>query len=124
MRHDFQQTAFLDASGFDEDLTRFFSYSPPIPGSVIDTNSVVLTPEIHRGDPKLRDVNVSWNAVSFTIFAPAAGGFPFGHHSGSMSVHVSFSYFDSLNPLSPERIRAIFEEADEERAARFRKDAT
>ena len=129
MRYDFQYPATLDASGFAQDQERPYSFPPPIVGTVIDTNSVVLTPEILRGAPELRNVNVTATAVSFTIFCPAAGGFPIGHHSGSMIVHVSFSYFDALNPMPPEQLRtrseeaerARSEEADAERTARYLK---
>jgi hypothetical protein len=123
MRYDFESAAFLDASGFSEDLIRTFSYPPPIPGSVIDTNSVLLTPEIHRGPPELRDVNVTWNSVSFTIFAPAARGGLFGRHSGSMTVHVSFAYFDSANTMSPEDLRDDWNRAQAAFAERFLKDS-
>jgi hypothetical protein len=123
MRYTYEDHPHLDASGYSDDQERLYSYRPPIDGSVIDTNSVILDPDIHRGSPELRDVDVRWDAVRFTLFSPAARGFPFGRHSGSITVHVSFQYFDSSNVMSAEELKADWVKAQAALAAKYVKEA-
>jgi hypothetical protein len=119
MRNSYTGTVGLDASGFSEDQTRQYNFPAPQRGTVIDSNTVVLTPNILRGSAEIRDVVINEYAVGFTLWTQAAGGFLFGHHSGSILVDVSFQYFDSANPMSAEELQVQWEKAKAEMAAQY-----
>ncbi|MEV6825767.1 hypothetical protein [Amycolatopsis sp. NPDC051102] len=41
----------------------------------------------------MQNVKITETAVDFEVFTQAAGGFPFGHHSGAISVSTSFQWY-------------------------------
>ncbi|MDQ6617526.1 MAG: thiol-activated cytolysin family protein [Actinomycetota bacterium] len=79
-----------DNSGFNWD--RQESHVIPAPnGTKIDVNSVQVSPQVYRGAAHITGVNTSPDAITVGIWTQAAGGFPFGHHSGGVDVTVNFA---------------------------------
>jgi len=96
----------LDASGFSFDQTRpFVYYSPGGRGTSIDPSSVVFTPTVERGDARILSQYANENSCGFTLFAQAAGGFPFGHHSGRITCDVYFQWYDNDQPMDADAVR-------------------
>ncbi|WP_156081332.1 hypothetical protein [Amycolatopsis vancoresmycina] len=58
-----------------------------IPGTVTQGYTVF------RGLAYVQNVKITETSIEFEVFSQAAGGFPFGHHSGSISVSTSFQWY-------------------------------
>lgn len=86
-----------DNSGVETDTTTTIEYRPEqfgapdaariIPGTVTQGYTVF------RGWAYAANVKISETAINFEVFTQAAGGFPFGHHSGSIAVSTAFTWF-------------------------------
>src|SRR3954451_22833495 len=86
-----------DNSGVSTDTTTPIEYRPEqfgapdgaqiIPGTVTQAYSVF------RGLAFVQNVRITQANITFDVFSQAAGGFPFGHHSGSIAVSTSFTWF-------------------------------
>lgn len=94
-----------DNSGTDTDITTVINYTPQEfgapPGAQISVGLFSPPqPSVHRGSAAVRDVTVTPTAISFEVWTQAASGGLFGHHSGSITVVTSFSWW-AFTPSSP-----------------------
>jgi len=86
-----------DNSGVNTDTTTPIEYRPEqfgapdgaqiIPGTVAQGYSVF------PGLAYVQNVTITQSNITFDVYTQSAGGFPFGHHSGSISVTTSFQWF-------------------------------
>lgn len=114
MRETFHTTVTLDASGYRDDRTQPYSITPPVPGAVIDDSTVQVIPHVERGNAEVQDEVIGEFSVNFTLWAQAAGGFPIGHHSGRITVDVTFQYFDNEPLMSSDDLQQRWSKKKEE----------
>src|SRR4051812_41313435 len=89
-----------DNSGVNSDTTTPILYRPEQfgapDGALIIPGTVVQGYSVFRGLAYVENVRITEATITFDVFTQAAGGFPFGHHSGSIAVSTSFQwYFES-----------------------------
>jgi hypothetical protein len=86
-----------DNSGTANDTTTVVQYVPEqfgAPhGAQIIVGSATVSPHVYRGAAQINWVNKAPNAISFEVWTQAAGGFIFGHHSGGIDIHTSFTWY-------------------------------
>jgi hypothetical protein len=86
-----------DNSGVNTDTTTPIEYRPeqygaPF-GAQIIPGSVSQSYAVSRGLAYVQNVRITQANITFDVYTQAAGGFPFGHHSGSIAVTTSFVWF-------------------------------
>src|SRR5690348_16982565 len=86
-----------DNSGVAEDTTTTIEYTPEQfgapDGARIMDGSVHQQISVQRGPAEVRNLKITETSVTFDVWTAAAGGFPFGHHSGWISVTTSFQWY-------------------------------
>jgi hypothetical protein len=86
-----------DNSGVNTDTTTPIEYRPEQfgapDGALIIPGSVAQGYTVSRGLAYVQDVRITEANITFDVYTQAAGGFPFGHHSGSISVSTSFIWY-------------------------------
>jgi hypothetical protein len=86
-----------DNSGVSTDTTTSIEYRPEQYGAPRGARIIPATVmqgyTVFRGLAYVRNVRITEAGIAFEVFTEAAGGFPFGHHSGSISVSTSFQWY-------------------------------
>ena len=86
-----------DNSGVADDTETKIEYTPQQYGAPADAKiiagSVTQSYWVQRGLAYVKDVSIEDADISFLVYSQAAGGFPFGHHSGSITVSTSFQWY-------------------------------
>ncbi len=86
-----------DNSGVNTDTTTLIEFRPeqfgaPDSAKIIPA-SVDQEYTVSRGLAYVQNVRITEANIIFEVFTQAAGGFPFGHHSGSIAVSTSFQWY-------------------------------
>ena len=86
-----------DNSVVDTDTTTPIEYRPEQfgapDGAQIIPGTVVQGYTVFRGLAYVQNVRITQSNITFDVYTQAAGGFIFGHHSGSIAVSTSFQWF-------------------------------
>jgi hypothetical protein len=84
-------------SGVNTDTTTPIEYRPEQygapDGAQIIPGSVSQAYTVSRGLAYVQNVRITQANITFDVYTQAAGGFPFGHHSGLIDVTTSFVWF-------------------------------
>jgi hypothetical protein len=62
-------------------------------GSQIIPATVSQNYQVSRGLAYVQNVRITEANITFDVYTQAAGGFPFGHHSGQIAVSTSFTWY-------------------------------
>jgi len=86
-----------DNSGVNTDTTTPIEYRPEQfgapDGAQIIAGTVAQGYTVSRGLAYVQNVRITQSNITFDVYTQAAGGFPFGHHSGAITVSTSFQWF-------------------------------
>lgn len=84
-------------SGVAEDTDTHIRYTPQQFGAPDGAQIIVGTVHqqyyVAQGQAYVHNLRVNETGVEFDVFTQAAGGFPFGHHSGEIYVTTTFTWF-------------------------------
>lgn len=81
-------------SGVADDTDTHIRYTPqqfgaPDGATIITSNQQY---SVAQGLAYVHNVRVDPTGIEFDVFTQAAGGFPFGHHSGDITVSTTFTW--------------------------------
>ena len=81
-------------SGVADDKDIHITYTPQEFGAPVGAIIITFNQQysVTQGLAYVHNLRVDANEIAFDVFTQAAGGFPFGHHSGDITVNTTFTW--------------------------------